>query len=134
MKEHPTDVHVGSRVRMRRMMLGLSQEHLGDALGLTFQQIKYEKGSNRISANELQQIAGVLQVSESFFFTTDCRLNRGSRLQTGRYHRRRTWRRSSRHPTDLHWRESFHGAEGLEAQTFRRGSRQAIVGDEENER
>jgi transcriptional regulator with XRE-family HTH domain len=66
---HPTDVHVGRRVRMRRMMLGMSQENLGDALGLTFQQIqKYEKGRNRISASRLQQIAGVLQVRESFFF------------------------------------------------------------------
>lgn len=66
---HPTDVHVGSRVRMRRMMLGMSQEKLADALALTFQQIqKYEKGSNRISASRLQQIAGTLQVRESFFF------------------------------------------------------------------
>jgi DNA-binding XRE family transcriptional regulator len=49
---HPTDKHVGQRVRMRRMMLGMSQELLGDALGLTFQQVqKYEKGTNRISAN-----------------------------------------------------------------------------------
>jgi transcriptional regulator with XRE-family HTH domain len=66
---NPTDKHVGSRVRMRRMMLGLSQEKLGDALDLTFQQIqKYEKGTNRIGASRLQQIAHFLQVPVSFFF------------------------------------------------------------------
>ena len=65
----PTDVHVGKRVRMRRMMLGMSQEKLGDALGITFQQVqKYEKGTNRISASRLQRTAGVLQVSVPFFF------------------------------------------------------------------
>ena len=66
---NPIDRHVGSRVRMRRMMLGLSQEKLGDALGLTFQQVqKYEKGSNRIGASRLQQISLILQVPVSFFF------------------------------------------------------------------
>ena len=66
---NPIDKHVGSRVRMRRMMLGMSQEKLGDALGLTFQQVqKYEKGSNRIGAGRLQQISLILQVSVSFFF------------------------------------------------------------------
>src|ERR1700754_4961781 len=66
---NPTDKHVGSRVRMRRMMLGMSQEKLGDALGLTFQQVqKYEKGANRIGASRLQQIAQILQVPVSFFF------------------------------------------------------------------
>ena len=66
---NPIDKHVGSRVRMRRMMLGMSQEKLGDALGLTFQQVqKYEKGSNRIGASRLQQISLILQVSVSFFF------------------------------------------------------------------
>ncbi|HZS63584.1 MAG TPA: helix-turn-helix domain-containing protein [Xanthobacteraceae bacterium] len=66
---NPTDKHVGSRVRMRRMMLGMSQEKLGDALGLTFQQIqKYEKGTNRIGASRLQQIGHFLQVPVSFFF------------------------------------------------------------------
>lgn len=65
----PTDRHVGNRVRMRRMMLGMSQEKLGDALGLAFQQVhKYEKGANRIGASRLQQIAHILQVSVSFFF------------------------------------------------------------------
>jgi|SRR5579884_1166728 len=65
----PIDRHVGSRVRMRRMMLGMSQEKLGDALGLTFQQVqKYEKGANRIGASRLQQIAHILQVPVSFFF------------------------------------------------------------------
>jgi transcriptional regulator with XRE-family HTH domain len=66
---NPTDKHVGSRVRMRRMMLGMSQEKLGDALDLTFQQVqKYEKGTNRIGASRLQQIGHFLQVPVSFFF------------------------------------------------------------------
>jgi transcriptional regulator with XRE-family HTH domain len=66
---NPVDKHVGSRVRMRRMMLSMSQEKLGDALGLTFQQVqKYEKGTNRIGASRLQQIALILQVPVSFFF------------------------------------------------------------------
>ena len=65
----PTDKHVGSRVRMRRMMLGMSQEKLGDALGLTFQQVqKYEKGTNRISASRLHHTAHILQVPVAFFF------------------------------------------------------------------
>jgi transcriptional regulator with XRE-family HTH domain len=65
----PTDKHVGSRVRMRRMMLGMSQEKLGDALGITFQQVqKYEKGTNRISASRLQRTAEVLQILVAFFF------------------------------------------------------------------
>jgi transcriptional regulator with XRE-family HTH domain len=66
---NPIDKHVGGRVRMQRMLLGMSQEKLGDAIGLTFQQVqKYEKGANRIGASRLQQIAGTLQVPVSFFF------------------------------------------------------------------
>jgi transcriptional regulator with XRE-family HTH domain len=66
---NPIDKHVGSRVRMRRMMLGMSQERLGDALDLTFQQVqKYEKGTNRIGASRLQQISIILQVPVAFFF------------------------------------------------------------------
>jgi transcriptional regulator with XRE-family HTH domain len=66
---NPTDKHVGARVRMRRMMLSMSQEKLGDALGLTFQQVqKYEKGTNRIGASRLQQISHILQVPVAFFF------------------------------------------------------------------
>jgi transcriptional regulator with XRE-family HTH domain len=66
---NPIDRHVGSRVRMRRMMLSMSQEKLGDALGLTFQQVqKYEKGTNRIGASRLQQISNILQVPVEFFF------------------------------------------------------------------
>lgn len=66
---NPIDKHVGSRVRMRRMMLGMSQEKLGDALALTFQQVqKYEKGTNRIGASRLQQISHILQVPVAFFF------------------------------------------------------------------
>ena len=63
------DKHVGSRVRMRRMMLNMSQSGLGDALGITFQQVqKYEKGTNRISASRLQQVCHILQVPIPFFF------------------------------------------------------------------
>lgn len=65
----PVDRHVGSRVRMRRITVGMSQEKLGEALGVTFQQVqKYEKGSNRISASRMQSIAQVLGVPVSFFF------------------------------------------------------------------
>ena len=66
---NPVDKYVGSRVRMRRIMLGMSQEKLGEALDLTFQQVqKYEKGTNRIGASRLQQIADILQVPVSFLF------------------------------------------------------------------
>lgn len=63
------DVHVGSRVRLRRNLLSISQERLADALSLTFQQVqKYEKGTNRISASRLHQIADILGVPVAFFF------------------------------------------------------------------
>ncbi len=63
------DKHIGTRVRARRVMLGMSQEKLADALGLTFQQVqKYEKGVNRIGASRLLHIAGILDVSIEFFF------------------------------------------------------------------
>jgi transcriptional regulator with XRE-family HTH domain len=66
---NPVDKHVGSRVRMRRIMLGMSQEKLGEGLGLTFQQIqKYEKGTNRIGASRIQHISEILQVPVSFLF------------------------------------------------------------------
>ena len=66
---NPVDKYVGSRVRMRRIMLGMSQEKLGEALGLTFQQVqKYEKGTNRVGASRLQRISEILQVPVSFLF------------------------------------------------------------------
>jgi transcriptional regulator with XRE-family HTH domain len=66
---NPTDRHVGSRVRMRRILLAMSQEELGAALGLSFQQVqKYERGANRIGASRLQQISHILQVPVAFFF------------------------------------------------------------------
>jgi transcriptional regulator with XRE-family HTH domain len=66
---NPVDRHVGSRVRMRRMLIGMSQERLGEALGLTFQQVqKYEKGANRIGASRLQEIARILNVEIEYFF------------------------------------------------------------------
>lgn len=65
----PIDVHVGLRVRVRRTLLGLSQSKLGDALGLTFQQIqKYERGANRIGSGRLYRISRILDVPVSFFF------------------------------------------------------------------
>ncbi|MEQ8393866.1 helix-turn-helix transcriptional regulator [Thalassobaculum sp.] len=66
---NPIDVHVGRRVRLRRTLLGMSQEQLGDALNITFQQVqKYERGSNRISASRLWDIGQILDVPVSFFF------------------------------------------------------------------
>jgi transcriptional regulator with XRE-family HTH domain len=66
---NPIDVHVGMRVRLRRTLLGMSQEKLGDALGLTFQQVqKYERGANRIGASRLFDLSRVLDVPVSFFF------------------------------------------------------------------
>ena len=66
---NPIDKHVGSRVRMRRILLGMSQEKLGEALSLTFQQVqKYEKGTNRIGASRLQQISKTLNVPPAYFF------------------------------------------------------------------
>ncbi|THF47045.1 helix-turn-helix domain-containing protein [Allorhizobium terrae] len=68
-KPNPIDIHVGSRIRLRRTMLGMSQEKLGEALGITFQQIqKYEKGTNRVGASRLQNISSILNVPVSFFF------------------------------------------------------------------
>lgn len=68
-RPNPIDIHVGSRIRLRRNMLGMSQEKLGESLGITFQQIqKYEKGTNRVGASRLQAIASVLSVPVSFFF------------------------------------------------------------------
>lgn len=65
----PVDVHVGNRIRLRRTLLGLSQEKLGEALGLTFQQIqKYERGANRVGASRLYDLARVLDVPIGFFF------------------------------------------------------------------
>lgn len=66
---NPIDVHVGSRVRLRRTLLGLSQEKLGEAIGLTFQQVqKYERGTNRIGASRLWELSTVLGVPVQFFF------------------------------------------------------------------
>jgi transcriptional regulator with XRE-family HTH domain len=66
---NPIDLHVGSRVRIRRLEFGMSQGKLGDALGITFQQVqKYERGTNRIGASRLQHISSILQVAVSYFF------------------------------------------------------------------
>ena len=66
---NPVDIHVGSRVRLRRNMLGLSQEKLGEAIGLTFQQVqKYERGANRIGASRLLELSRILDVPVQFFY------------------------------------------------------------------
>src|SRR5580692_8901907 len=66
---NPVDLHVGARIRMRRRMLGVSQEKLADALGLTFQQVqKYERGANRVSASKLYEIAAALKTPVAYFF------------------------------------------------------------------
>jgi transcriptional regulator with XRE-family HTH domain len=66
---HPVDRHVGARVRMRRLMLGLSMENLGEALGVSYQQVqKYERGHNRLGSSRLQHVAMILQVPVGFFF------------------------------------------------------------------
>ncbi len=68
-KPNPVDVHVGSRVRYRRMIIGMSQEKLGERMNLTFQQIqKYEKGTNRIGASRLFQLSKILEVPVGYFF------------------------------------------------------------------
>ncbi len=68
-KQSPIDTHVGSRMRLRRTLMGMSQERLGDALGLTFQQVqKYERGVNRVSASRLFDLSRVLDVPISFFY------------------------------------------------------------------
>jgi transcriptional regulator with XRE-family HTH domain len=68
-KPDPVDIHVGSRLRMRRLTVKMSQTDLGSGAGITFQQVqKYEKGTNRISSSRLQQFAGLLNVSVPFFF------------------------------------------------------------------
>lgn len=78
-KPNPIDIHVGSRIRLRRTMLGMSQEKLGESLGITFQQIqKYEKGTNRVGASRLQNISSILNVPVSFFFEDAPGENRAS--------------------------------------------------------
>jgi len=68
-RPHPVDIHVGGRVRLRRTMLGMSQEKLGEAIGLTFQQVqKYERGTNRIGSSRLFELSKILDVPISFFF------------------------------------------------------------------
>jgi transcriptional regulator with XRE-family HTH domain len=68
-KPNPIDVHVGRRLRLRRTLLGMSQERLGELLGLTFQQVqKYERGANRIGSSRLFELGQILDVPVSFFF------------------------------------------------------------------
>lgn len=82
-KPNPMDTHVGSRVKLRRTMMGMSQEKLGQALGVTFQQVqKYEKGTNRIGAGRMQQISETLKAPIGYFFE-DAPLPEGSSAATG---------------------------------------------------
>ncbi len=68
-KSHPVDAHVGTRMRQRRTLLGMSQTRLGDAVGLTFQQVqKYERGANRVGSSRLYEFAKALDVPVSYFF------------------------------------------------------------------
>src|SRR5215471_81556 len=84
-RSHPVDVHVGARMRQRRTLLGMSQEKLGTAVGLTFQQIqKYERGSNRIGASRLFEFAKVLDVPVSYFFNEMPSKTLGGRPVSGR--------------------------------------------------
>jgi transcriptional regulator with XRE-family HTH domain len=69
MTAHPVDIHVGKRIRMRRKILGLSQDDLGKAVGVTFQQVqKYERGTNRVGSSRLYELSKVLGVAVGFFF------------------------------------------------------------------
>jgi transcriptional regulator with XRE-family HTH domain len=68
-KPNPIDIHVGSRIRLRRTLLGMSQQRLGEAIGLTFQQVqKYERGANRVGSSRMFELARVLEVPISYFF------------------------------------------------------------------
>ena len=81
-KPNPVYTHVGSRVRLRRMLLGMSQERLGESMGLTFQQVqKYEKGVNRIGASRLFQISKILDVPVQFFFEEAPHIGPGSQVR-----------------------------------------------------
>lgn len=83
---NPVDIHVGARVRLRRTLLGMSQEKLGDSVGLTFQQIqKYERGANRIGASRIYEFSRILDVPVSYFFEDmpDVLKSREGRMRVG---------------------------------------------------
>lgn len=83
-RPNPVDAHVGNRVRMRRMLLGMSQEKLGELLGLTFQQVqKYEKGVNRVGASRLYELSRVLSVPVQFFYEDVQDVNDGTDAAPG---------------------------------------------------
>ena len=83
-KPNPVDIHVGGRVRIRRMLLGMSQEKLGELLGLTFQQVqKYEKGVNRIGASRLYDLARILGVPVQYFYDDAPNLDDPNSKQAG---------------------------------------------------
>lgn len=104
-RANPIDVHVGSRVRLRRMLLGISQEKLGEQLGLTFQQVqKYEKGVNRIGASRLFDLSRVLSVPIDYFYEEAPGLASGAAAAPGMAER----------PSDTFMFEFLNTREGLE--------------------
>jgi transcriptional regulator with XRE-family HTH domain len=102
---NPIDKHVGSRLRMRRLMLEMSQSKLAGALGLTFQQVqKYEKGANRIGASRLQHISQILQVQVPFFFEgAPAASAEPAARASAELSLPPTWPISSRHPRAWNW-------------------------------
>ncbi|MFN3744081.1 MAG: helix-turn-helix domain-containing protein [Hyphomicrobiaceae bacterium] len=104
-RPNPIDVHVGNRVRLQRMLIGISQEKLGERLGLTFQQVqKYEKGINRIGASRLFELSRVLGVPVQFFYE-DAPVGGAQQSQTPGFAER---------PSDSHVFEFLSSREGLE--------------------
>jgi len=106
-KGHPIDIHVGQRVRLRRTLLGWSQEKLAQALGLTFQQVqKYERGANRIGASRLFDLSRVLDVPVSFFFDDmpgDAAAPAGAAEAPSEYDADPMARRETRGLVDAYW-------------------------------
>lgn len=91
----PVDIHVGSRVRLRRTLLGMSQEKLGNALGLTFQQVqKYERGTNRMGSSRIYHVSQILDVPISFFFddlaTLPSKNIGGEKVEANQFNKRET--------------------------------------------
>jgi len=120
---NPTDQYVGDRVRMRRLMLDMTQEKLGHALGLTFQQVqKYEKGTNRIGASRPQHISHILQVPVSFFFEGRADAG-GSTTRHGRGSVSELRERLPRHFGRACTRQSVHADQGAQAPAAHRSPR-----------
>ncbi len=106
---NPIDVHVGARLRARRTLLGLTQMALGDAMGMTFQQLqKYEKGSNRISASRLYDVSKLMDVDIGYFFDEMGQaIESESPAQLSRQKSKRSPRKPPKSEDPLHWRETL---------------------------